>query len=229
MPSRSVHSASVQPSRCWTSSATRLWLEDGLARNTLESYRRDLQPVRALAAADADGRSLLEAAHADLLAYLAHRFQRQGASRAPRARLLSSLKRFYQFAVRQGKLAADPTLNIDAPKRPRGAAQEPDRSRRRAAAGCARRGDAAGAARRAMLELLYAAGLRVSELVSLKLAQLSQDMGVVRILGKGSKERLVPVGEEALRLGAALRQRSAAAAARGRPSDALFVTARAQP
>ena len=203
-----------------------LWLEDGLARNTLDSYRRDLRQfagwlreTRAL--------GLLEAGHADLLGYLAARFQAK-ARASSTARLHSSLKRFYQFAVRQGKLQADPTLNIDAPKRARGLPKtltELDVEQLLAAPAVSA---PRGLRDRAMLEVLYASGLRVSELVTLSVAQLSQDMGVVRILGKGSKERLVPVGEVALDWVRRYARDARPALLGERRSNALFVTARGE-
>jgi integrase/recombinase XerD len=201
-----------------------LWLEDGLARNTLDSYRRDLSRF-AIWLRETRGAGLLEVAHADLLAYLAHRYQAK-ARPSSTARLLSSLKRFYQFALRQGKLEADPTLNIDAPKRPRSLPQsltEQDVERLLAAP---RLETPLGLRDRGMLEVLYASGLRVSELVTLKMAQLSHDMGVVRILGKGSKERLVPVGEVALDWVRRYVGEARALLLAERQSDALFVTAR---
>jgi integrase/recombinase XerD len=204
-----------------------LWLEDGLARNTLESYRRDLSQFAGWLRATR-GTGLLEAAHADLLAYLAHRF-RAKARPSSTARLLSSLKRFYQFALRQGKLQVDPTLNIDAPRRPRSLPKtltEQDVERLLAVPST---DTPLGVRDRAMLEVLYASGLRVSELVTLKVAQLSQDMGVVRILGKGSKERLVPVGEVALDSVRRYVKDARLVLLGGRQSDALFVTSRAQP
>ena len=203
MPSSSARKAPSRSARKAPSAealldefADALWLEDGLARNTLESYRRDLNQFAAWLR-ETRSIGLLEAAHADLLAYLAHRFRAQ-ARPSSTARLLSSLKRFYRFALRQGKLQADPTLSIDAPRRPRGLPKtltEHDVERLLAMPSAE---TPLGIRDRAMLEVLYASGLRVSELVTLKVAQLSQDMGVVRILGKGSKERLVPVGEVAL-------------------------------
>jgi integrase/recombinase XerD len=204
-----------------------LWLEDGLSRNTLESYRRDLQQFAQWLDA-ASKRGLLEAQHADLLAYLAHRFQLK-ARASSTARLLSSLKRFYQFLVREGKREVDPTLNIDAPKRARPLPKnltEADVEKLLAAPNV---DTALGLRDRAMLEILYASGLRVSELISMKTAQLSHDMGVVRILGKGSKERLVPVGEEALSWIRRYVTQSRGALLEVRTSDALFVTARAAP
>ncbi|MCC7485961.1 MAG: site-specific tyrosine recombinase XerD [Burkholderiales bacterium] len=202
-----------------------LWLEDGLARNTLESYRRDLAQFAAWLAARRGG-TLPAAANADIQAYLAHLFGRK-ARASSAARALSSLRRFYGWCVRGGRLAADPTLNVDSPKLPRGLPRsltEADVERLLAAPPVE---DALGLRDRAMLETLYATGLRVSELVALKLAQVSEDMGVVRVIGKGSKERLVPLGEEAL---AWIRRYLDAARPRllaGRASDDLFVTARA--
>jgi integrase/recombinase XerD len=203
-----------------------LWLEDGLARNTLDSYRRDLHQVDAWLR-EKRGSGLLAATHADLLGYLAHRFEAK-ARPSSTARLLSSLKRFYQFAVRQGKRVADPTLNIDAPKRSRNLPKtltEQDVERLLAAP---RLETSLGLRDRAMLEVLYASGLRVSELVTLTVAQLSQDMGVVRILGKGSKERLVPVGELALDWVRRYTGEGRPMLLNGRRSDALFVTSRGE-
>jgi len=203
-----------------------LWLEDGLARNTLDSYRRDLSQFAAWLQRTRDA-GLLEAAHADLLGYLAHRFQAK-ARPSSTARLLSSLKRFYQFAVRQGKLAADPTLNIDTPKLPRGLPKSLTEQDVERLLAVPRVETPLGLRDRAMLEVLYASGLRVSELTTLSVAQFSHDMGVVRILGKGSKERLVPVGEVALDWVRRYKVEARPPLLDGRQSDALFVTARGQ-
>jgi len=203
-----------------------LWLEHGLARNTLESYRRDLRHFAAWLR-QAHARDLLDADHADLLGYLAARF-RARARASSTARALSSLRRFYQFAVRQGKLGVDPTLDIDAPRHPRAlpaSLTEKDVEQLLAAPHL---DSPLGLRDRAMLELLYASGLRVSELVTLSLGQLSQDMGVVRIVGKGNKERLVPVGEVALDWVRRYVGKARPALLDGRQSAALFVTARAQ-
>ena len=141
---------------------------------------------------------------------------------------MSSLKRFYQYALRQGILDADPTLNVDSPKLTRRLPKSLTEADVEALLAAPDTGTPLGLRDRAMLEVLYAAGLRVSELVSLHIAQLSQDMGVMRIIGKGSKERLVPVGEEAL-----IWVRRYLAQARptllgSRPAEAMFVTARAE-
>jgi integrase/recombinase XerD len=202
-----------------------LWLEDGLSRNTLDSYRRDLTQFRGWLE-QSHGRSLLGANHGDLLAYLAHKVAARARATST-SRLLSSLKRFYQYALRQGRIAADPSLNIDSPKLPRGLPKsltEDDVEKLLAAPAVE---NALGLRDRAMLETLYASGLRVSELVTLKMAQVSQDMGVVRILGKGSKERLVPLGEEALAWIRRYLKDARPQILGQRSADALFVTARA--
>ena len=203
-----------------------LWLEDGLARNTLESYRRDLRQFgRWLDGAHR--RTLLEAQHADVLAYLAYRFERKGKASSA-ARLLSSLKRFYQYAVRERLIERDPTLNVDAPRQVRRLPKTLTEADVEALLAAPDTGSALGLRDRAMLELLYASGLRVSELVSVSVAQLSADMGVVRTLGKGSKERLVPVGEEALGWIGRYSTEARPVLLAGRATEALFVTARAQ-
>jgi len=201
-----------------------LWLEDGLSRNTLDSYRLDLTQF-----AEWLGRqqlkALLHASHADLLAYLAHRVARK-AKATTTSRLLSSLKRFYQHALRQGTIAADPSINIDTPKLPRGLPKtltEQDVEKLLAAPDVA---TPLGLRDRAMFETLYASGLRVSELVTLKVAQVSQDMGVVRIIGKGNKERLVPLGEEALQWIRRYMKESRPLILGQRLADAMFVTQR---
>lgn len=202
-----------------------LWLEDGLSRNTLESYRRDLKQFQVWLE-KLHGRDLLAASHADLLSYLAHKVAAK-AKATSTSRLLSSLKRFYQYALRQNKIAADPSLNIDSPKLPRGLPKtltEEDVEKLLAAPDT---DDALGMRDRTMLEVLYASGLRVSELVTLKVAQVSLDMGVVRIMGKGSKERLVPLGEEALSWVRRYMKEARPQILGRRSADAMFVTARA--
>ena len=202
-----------------------LWLEDGLARNTLESYRRDLRQF-ATWLRDTRARDLLRANHADLLGYLASRFQAR-ARTSSTARVLSSLKRFYQFALREGKVVVDPTLDIDAPKRSRSLPKGLTENDVESLLAAPNPELPLGLRDRAMLELLYASGLRVSELVTLSVAQLSQDMGVVRILGKGSKERLVPVGEIALDWARRYLKEARPLLLHGKQCHALFVTARA--
>ena len=201
-----------------------LWLENGLARNTLEAYRRDLsQFARWLEAQH--GKRLLDGNVADIQSYLGHQFRKKTRASSA-ARLLSSLKRFYRYCLRQGRVKADPTLRIDTPKLPRGLPKSLTEEDVENLLAAPRAEKALGLRDRAMLETLYASGLRVSELVALKLRQVSQDMGVVRVVGKGSKERLVPLGEEAI---AWIRQYLKEARPEllgGRAADDLFVTAR---
>jgi integrase/recombinase XerD len=201
-----------------------LWLEDGLARNTIEAYRSDLRQFAAWLAGKS-ALDLLAAREADILAYLAHRHAQKTRSSSA-ARLLSSFKRFYRYGVRGGKIAADPTLKIDGPKLARtlpGSMTEADVENLLAAPDATQ---PLGVRDRAMLELLYASGLRVSELVTLKVSQVSGDMGVVRVLGKGSRERLVPIGEEALAWLARYLREARPALLSGKLSEDLFVTVR---
>jgi integrase/recombinase XerD len=201
-----------------------LWLEDGLARNTLEAYRRDLiQFARWLEAQH--GKKLLQGNVADIQSYLGHQFRKKTRASSA-ARLLSSLKRFFRYCLRQGKVKSDPTLRIDAPKLPRGLPRSLTEDDVESLLAAPRAEQALGLRDRAMLETLYASGLRVSELVSLKLSQVSQDMGVVRVMGKGSKERLVPLGEEAIAWIRRYLKEARMALLRGRASNDLFVTAR---
>ena len=202
-----------------------LWLEDGLSRNTLDSYRRDLRQFAAWLEAK-NGGELLSAGQALIQDYLAHKF-RSKARATTAARLLSSLKRFYRHAVRQNLISADPTLRIDAPKLPRSLPKTLTESDVENLLAAPPVDEPLGLRDRTMLEVLYASGLRVSELVTLKLPQISRDMGVVRVLGKGSKERLVPLGEEALGWLERYLRESRPVLLGPRVSDALFVTARA--
>jgi integrase/recombinase XerD len=201
-----------------------LWLEDGLARNTLDSYRRDLAQLAAWLS-ETHGKSLLAAGHADLLGYLAHRVKLRTKA-ATTGRQLSSLKRFYRYCLRQGRVTADPTLRIDAPKLPRPLPKSLTEEDVVSLLDAPPVEQTLGLRDKAMLEMLYASGLRVSELVTLKLPQVSQDMGVVRVVGKGSKERLVPLGEEALAWVRRYLGEARPVLLGGRASDDLFVTAR---
>ena len=201
-----------------------LWLEDGLSRNTLESYRRDLNKFAAWLKTKHTG-SLLQTTHADIQGYLADLFVVQHAKSSSSGRNLSSLKRLFRYLLRQGKIATDPTLQIDTPRLPRTLPKtltEQDVERLLAAPDSQ---TLLGLRDRTMFEVLYATGLRVSELVSLSIAQLSMDMGIVRVMGKGSKERLVPLGEEALDWLRRYLDEGRAVLLNGRVSDDLFVTA----
>jgi integrase/recombinase XerD len=195
-----------------------LWLEDGLSKNTLESYRRDLAQL----AVFLKGRGLAQAREADLFSFLAARRGRASSA----ARMLSSLKRFYQYCVRERHAAADPTVKLDPPKRSPRFPKTLSEADVEALLAAPATDAALGLRDRAMLEVLYASGLRVSELVSLKIYQANLDAGVVRVLGKGSKERLVPLGEEAIEwLRRYLKQARPELLGR-KSSDALFLTGR---
>lgn len=201
-----------------------LWLEDGLSPNTLQSYRRDLTQFSAWLEA-LRSTLLLDASQADIEAYLQYRFSRKTSPRST-ARLLSALKRFYRLALRDGRIALDPTLKIDTPKLPRSlpkSLSEADVDRLLNAPDTA---EPLGLRDKAMLEMLYASGLRVSELVTLRVANVSLDMGVLRVMGKGGKERMVPLGEEALLWLARYLTGARPQILTGTISDALFVTRR---
>jgi integrase/recombinase XerD len=165
-----------------------LWLEDGLSKNTISSYRADLLQLGSFLKKD-----FLKVEEADLFAFLGSRKGRASSA----ARRVSTLKRFYQYCLRERRIKVDPTLKLDPPKRvPRfpKSLSEADVEALLAAPNTA---TPMGLRDRAMLELLYATGLRVSELVAVKTFEINLDAGVVRVMGKGSKERLVPLGEEA--------------------------------
>jgi integrase/recombinase XerD len=203
-----------------------LWLEDGLAKTTLESYRRDLRLFAEwLAKREA---TLLSAGEADLLGYLAfrHGAGRAGLRASSQARLHSSLKRFYQFAVRANRIGADPTVKLDRPKRSQRLPKTLSEADVEALLAAPDLRTPLGQRDRAMLEVLYATGLRVSELVGLKLVEVSLDMGVVRVIGKGSKERLVPLGEVAADFLAQYLREARPALLKSRAADAVFVTSR---
>jgi integrase/recombinase XerD len=200
-----------------------LWLERGASRLTLAAYRTDLTNFAAHLAGR--GVALARAGRADLLAYLAAPGQ---ASLAPRslARRLSAVRGFYRYLVREGVTSEDPTARVDSPRLGRPLPKtlsETDVERLLAAPA----GEAPEALRdAAMLELLYASGLRVSELVGLRLAQVDLNRGVLVVLGKGARERLVPVGEAAVARIEAYLAKARGALLDGQVSDALFVTRR---
>jgi integrase/recombinase XerD len=194
-----------------------LWLEDGLSQNTIAAYRTDLEQLQG----HLDG-DLLKADEAGLFAFLASKKGRASSA----ARRVSSVKRFYQYCVRERLVAGDPTLKLDPPKRtPRfpKTLSEDDVVALLAAPNV---GTAMGLRDRAMLETLYATGLRVSELVALKTFETDLDAGVVRVMGKGSKERLVPLGEESMHWIARYAKEARPDLKGKREPGALFITAR---
>ena len=202
-----------------------LWLEDGLSRNTLESYRRDLHKFSTWLEKQR-GAMLLQTTHADIQGFLAYLYNEQKAKATSSSRAISSLKRLFRYLLRQNKVGADPTLQIATPKLPRSLPKSLTEQDVELLLNAPDVATPLGMRDRTMLEVLYATGLRVSELVTLSVAQVSMDMGVVRVMGKGSKERLVPLGEEALDWLRRYLAEGRAALLAGKVSDALFVTAR---
>ena len=171
-----------------------IWAENGLAQPTLDSYRRDLAGFARWR--DGDGGGLAGADRAALFAYLAWRM-REGYSPRSNARLLSALRAFFGWQVRRGGRDDDPTALLDPPRLPRSLPKALAESQVEALLAAPDVDTPLGLRDRAMLELMYACGLRVSELANLPATAINLRQGVLRVMGKGSKERLVPLGEEA--------------------------------
>lgn len=201
--------------------ADALAMESGLSRNTLDAYRSDLEAL----AASLDGRTLQSAKRADIEQYLGRLVAKQRSPRS-RARAVSSLRRFYRFLARESVRSDDPTALLESPRIGRPlpkSLSEADVERLIAAPDVA---TARGLRDRAMLETLYATGLRVSELVGLTLSEMNLNAGIVRVIGKGSKERLVPVGDEAIVWVTRFLREARATLLDKHRSDALFPTER---
>ena len=173
-----------------------LWLEDGLSDLTLSAYRRDLKAFGSWLKTERKA-GLTDAVAGDIEAYLAWRFAHRAQPRSA-ARYTSVLKRFYRYLLRENLIAADPTLNLDGPKLPRALPKTLSEADVEHLLESADTETPLGLRDRAMLETLYATGLRVSELVGLKLTAMNLHDGVLRVTGKGNKDRLVPLGEEAV-------------------------------
>jgi integrase/recombinase XerD len=173
-----------------------LWLEDGLANLTLAAYRRDLTAFGHWLEQERN-QALNAAASGDVEAWLAWRFAQHAQPRSA-ARYTSALKRFYRYLLRENLITADPTLNLDSPKLPRALPKSLTETDVERLLDSADTSTSLGLRDRAMLETLYATGLRVSELVGLKLTAVNLNDGVLRVTGKGNKDRLVPLGEEAV-------------------------------
>jgi integrase/recombinase XerD len=201
----------------------RIWLEEGLARNTLDSYRQDLTQFAAWLENDA-AKDLLQVEQHDIQRYLAFKFPLS----KPRSisRLIASMRRLYRFALRENKIAVDPSLQIESPKLPRSLPKSLSEDEVEALLAAPDLTDPIGLRDRAMLEILYASGLRVSELVGLKVTEVSLTEGVVRVTGKGSKTRLVPMGEVAVDWIARYLKESRPLILEKRLSDSMFVTQR---
>lgn len=201
----------------------RLWMERGLSRNTLASYRSDL----VLFARWLSGHrlSLLQASRSNIHAYLAERVAENSRPRST-ARLLSSLRQLFRFMCREGLREDDPSALIESPRLGRGLPKSLSESDVESLLLAPNINTALGLRDRAMLELMYASGLRVSEIVTLALDQINLQRGLVRLLGKGNRERLAPVGEEALDWLQSYLATAREDLLKGQRSDAVFVTSR---
>ena len=172
-----------------------VWMERGLSPNTLAAYRADLTALERWL--EEREQPLMAAQRGDLLAFMASRVQ-AGARPRSTARQLSSFRRFYRYLVRDGQLREDPTAQIAMPKVGRSLPRSLTEEEVEALLAAPAVSDPLGHRDRTMLEVLYATGLRVSELVNLKLGQVNLNQGVLRIVGKGNRDRLIPLGEEAV-------------------------------
>ncbi len=200
-----------------------LWLEDGLAKNSLDAYRRDMVLFAGWLQAER-GKTVYAAQADDILAYFAARHDETKATSANRR--LAVLKRFYQLALRQNRIDADPCLKIRSAKQPPRLPKTLSEAQVEALLSAPDVNVPLGLRDRTMLELMYASGLRVSELVLLKSIELGMNEGVLRITGKGGKTRLVPFGEEARAWIERYLKDGRPAILNGQVDDALFVTAR---
>ena len=198
--------------------ADALWLEDGLSKNTLASYRQDLNQFDLFL----KGMPLLEVQEEHLSRFLASRRGRSSSA----ARRLSTLKRFYGWCLRERKIKADPTVKLDPPKRTPRFPKTLSEADVEALLAAPDTNTPLGMRDRTMLEVLYAAGLRVSELISLKTFEVDVAAGVVRVLGKGSKARMVPLGDEAVDWVRRYEKDFRSSLLKKKSSDHLFLTAR---
>ena len=173
-----------------------IWMERGLSQNTLGAYRADLMTLgRGLAENE---KTIEEADKADLLAFIAGRVE-GGAKPRSTARQLSSFRRFFRYIMREGMRETDPTADIEMPRIGRSLPKTLSEDEVESLLNAPNTDEPLGHRDRAMLELLYATGLRVSELINLKQSQVNFNQGVLRIIGKGDRERLIPLGDESQR------------------------------
>ena len=203
-----------------------LWLEDGLSKNTLEAYRRDMT-LYAHWLYQERAKALYETQAEDLNAYFAARHDETKPSSSNRR--LAVLKRFFQLALRQHHVAADPCLKLRSARQPQRLPKTMSEGQVEALLAAPDVSTPLGLRDRAMIELMYASGLRVSELVTLKSIEVGMNEGVLRVTGKGSKTRLVPFGEEAGAWMARYLAEARSQILQGQIDDALFVTARGGP
>jgi len=199
-----------------------IWVEQGLSKNTLSAYQSDLK----IFAKWLEEKPILDVETKDLSAFLASRYK-AGIGNRSSARILSSLRRFYGYFIRENRISIDPTTLIESPHIGRSLPVSLSEYDVELLLNAPEVTNPLGFRDKTMLEMLYATGLRVSELVGLKFDQISFRQGVVRIIGKGNKERLVPVGEEAMSWLDAYMNQARKTTLGERQSDYLFVTNRA--
>ncbi|WP_295478938.1 site-specific tyrosine recombinase XerD [uncultured Pseudomonas sp.] len=202
-----------------------LWLEKGLSDNTRESYRSDLELFNGWL--QERGVELSAAGREVVLDHLAWRLE-QGYKPRSTARFLSGARGFYRYLLREKLIATDPTLQVEMPQLGKPLPKSLSEADVEALLAAPDLGEAIGERDRAMLEVLYACGLRVTELVGLTLEQVNLRQGVLRVMGKGSKERLVPMGEEAIAWVERYLRGARQELLGGRPSDVLFPSLRGE-
>ena len=202
-----------------------LWLEDGLSKNTLEAYRRDLSMYSVWLGLEAQGEKALDQTdQAGLSAYFSSRHEETKATSANRR--LTVFKRYFRWALREGLLLADPTLKLLSARQALRVPHLMSENQVDALLAAPSDSSTLGQRDRAMLELMYASGLRVSELIALKTFHVSQNDGVLRVTGKGSKERLVPFGQVAREALVLYLAESRPVILGGQQTEDLFVTQR---
>jgi integrase/recombinase XerD len=203
-----------------------LWLEDGLAKATLDSYRSDLGRLSLWLSNNAS-EALLDIRETTLSSFIAYLSKQTRAT--SQARYLSTLRRFYRWQLGRGRIVADPTLKLSNPTQPSRLPKVMSEKQVDSLLNAPDLDSPLGLRDRAMLETLYATGLRVSELVNLKLHEVGFNEGVLRAIGKGNKERLVPLGEQAIDWLTRYLNETRMEIIKGQQSDALFITARGGP
>ena len=200
-----------------------LWAERGLSDNSLQSYRHDL--LHLLSCLANRDKALTEATREDILAILAAEINQRKSPRSL-SRYLSAYRQLFRWLVREGKIESDPTALIESPKTGRGLPKALTEEQVDALLAAPDTGKPLGLRDKAMLELMYATGLRVSELVGLELSNINLNQGVVRVIGKGQKERLVPIGDEAHESLSTYLSCSRPELLKGVQTDYVFVTTR---
>ncbi len=198
-----------------------MWLESGLSKNTLSAYRSDLNRFAKFLL----NKDLNQVSQADVQGFLAV-MMAEGTKASSSARVLSTLRRYYRYQIRQNTVSADPCAQVLSPKQGRPLPKAMSEQQVEDLLGAPDVETPLGLRDRAMLETLYATGLRVTELVELSLLEVSLQVGVVRIIGKGNKERLVPLGEQAIDWIERYQQSARPELLKERMSDAMFVTSR---